>query len=32
MIEMILKTAKYAKKIDYVLIDTYSTKIFGMLL
>ena len=28
MIEMILKTAKYAKKVDCVLIDTYSTKNF----
>jgi L-malate glycosyltransferase len=28
MIEMIFKTCKYAKKVDYVLIDTYSTKNF----
>jgi glycosyltransferase involved in cell wall biosynthesis len=28
MIEMIFKTFKYAKKVDYVLIDTYSTKNF----
>jgi glycosyltransferase involved in cell wall biosynthesis len=28
MFEMILKTFKYAKKVDYVLIDTYSTKNF----
>lgn len=28
MFEMIFKTCKYAKKVDYVLIDTYSTKNF----
>ena len=28
MIEIILKTAKYAKKGNYVLIDTYSDKNF----
>lgn len=28
MSEMIFKTFKYAKKVDYVLIDTYSTKNF----
>ncbi|WP_445454377.1 glycosyltransferase family 4 protein [Flavobacterium sp. 25HG05S-40] len=28
MFEMIIKTFKYAKKVDYVLIDTYSTKNF----
>ena len=28
MIEMIIKTFQYAKKVDYVLIDTYSTKNF----
>jgi glycosyltransferase involved in cell wall biosynthesis len=28
MCEMIFKTFKYAKKVDYVLIDTYSTKNF----
>lgn len=28
MVEMIIKTFKYAKKVDYVLIDTYSTKNF----
>ncbi len=28
MSEMIYKTFKYAKKVDYVLIDTYSTKNF----
>ncbi|QBZ97916.1 glycosyltransferase family 4 protein [Flavobacterium sangjuense] len=28
MFEMILKTFKYARKVDYVLIDTYSTKNF----
>ncbi len=28
MLEMIIKTVKYAKKADYVLIDTYSTKNF----
>lgn len=28
MFEMIFKTFKYAKKVDYVLIDTYSTKNF----
>lgn len=28
MFEMIVKTFKYAKKVDYVLIDTYSTKNF----
>ena len=28
MIEMLIKTIKYAKKVDYVLIDTYSTKNF----
>lgn len=28
MYEMIFKTFKYAKKVDYVLIDTYSTKNF----
>ncbi|MEO5775414.1 MAG: glycosyltransferase family 4 protein [Flavobacterium sp.] len=28
MLEMISKTFKYAKKVDYVLIDTYSTKNF----
>ena len=28
MFEMILKTFQYAKKVDYVLIDTYSTKNF----
>jgi glycosyltransferase involved in cell wall biosynthesis len=28
MLEMILMTFKYAKKVDYVLIDTYSTKNF----
>ena len=28
MLEMIIKTFKYAKKVDYVLIDTYSTKNF----
>ena len=28
MLEMIIKTIRYAKKVDYVLIDTYSTKNF----
>ena len=28
LFEMIFKTCKYAKKVDYVLIDTYSTKNF----
>ena len=28
MLEMIFKTIKYSRKIDYVLIDTYSTKNF----
>ena len=28
MFEMIIKTIKYAKKVDYVLIDTYSTNNF----
>jgi glycosyltransferase involved in cell wall biosynthesis len=28
MFEMIIKTFKYTKKVDYVLIDTYSTKNF----
>ena len=28
MFEMIIMTIKYAKKVDYVLIDTYSTKNF----
>lgn len=28
ILEMIFKTFKYAKKVDYVLIDTYSTKNF----
>jgi glycosyltransferase involved in cell wall biosynthesis len=28
MFEMIFKTLKYARKVDYVLIDTYSTKNF----
>lgn len=28
MFEMIIKTFKYARKVDYVLIDTYSTKNF----
>lgn len=28
MFEMIFKTFKYARKVDYVLIDTYSTKNF----
>lgn len=28
MFDMIIKTIKYAKKVDYVLIDTYSTKNF----
>lgn len=28
MFEMIFKTCKYAKKVDYVLIDTYSTRNF----
>jgi glycosyltransferase involved in cell wall biosynthesis len=28
MFEMIYKTLRYAKKVDYVLIDTYSTKNF----
>jgi len=28
MFEMIFKTFKYSKKVDYVLIDTYSTKNF----
>ena len=28
MFEMVFKTFKYAKKVDYVLIDTYSTKNF----
>lgn len=28
MFEMIIKTFQYAKKVDYVLIDTYSTKNF----
>ena len=28
MLEMIVMTFKYAKKVDYVLIDTYSTKNF----
>ncbi|MDI1318498.1 glycosyltransferase [Flavobacterium sp.] len=28
MLEMIYKTFKYCKKVDYVLIDTYSTKNF----
>ena len=28
MLEMIIKTFKYSRKVDYVLIDTYSTKNF----
>ena len=28
MLEMIYKTFKYSRKVDYVLIDTYSTKNF----
>ncbi len=28
MFEMVLKTIKYANKVDYILIDTYSTKNF----
>ncbi len=28
LLEMIIKTVKYSKKVDYVLIDTYITKNF----